>query len=424
MNWTKQENSTGTLTVTVEGEDWTKACKKAYNQIKEGLDLKGFRKGQVPDSVAKKRIPEAAIYDEAAHDVAQKALDEGIKEFNLDLVARPVLTVKEADADKCTLEFTCVVSPEVELGDWKSIKAVKDPVEVTEDEIEKEIKHLQDHFADWVLREDDEPAQIGDQVTIDFVGMKDGTPFEGGSGENYPLVLGSNTFIPGFEDQLVGIKPEEKRTIEVTFPENYTAADLAGQPATFEVTAHDIKFKELPEVNDELVARLKDDGIDTVEKYKEEAKKVILSQKEKAADDKFTNDILNQLNEMAKVDIPQVMIDGEVAHMYRDFEQQIAQAGFTADQFLKATGQDAAAIRAQMAPEAQNRVKMQLTLEALANAADIAITDEMIDEEYKMLSQIYNMPAEQIKTLIDPGQIIFNLKQQKALDLLKKDAAE
>lgn len=424
MNWTKQENAAGTLTVTVEGEAWEKACKKAYSHLKEGLQLKGFRKGQVPDAVAKKQIPEAVVYEDAAQSVAQQALDDGIKEFNLDLVARPVLTVKDANKESVTLEFACVVSPDVELGDWKSIKAQKQPVEVTEEEIETEMKHLQDHFADWVLKEDDEPAESGDQVTIDFVGMKDGTPFEGGSGENYPLVLGSNTFIPGFEDQLVGIKPEEKRTIEVTFPENYQVADLAGQPATFEVTAHDIKKKELPEVNDELIARLKQDGIETVEKYKEEAKKAILAQKEKVADDNFTNDILNQLNEMAKVDIPQVMIDGEVAHMYREFEQNIAQAGFTADQFLQATGQDAAAIKAQMAPEAESRVKMQLVLETLSNAAEIAVTDDMINDEYNMLSSMYNMPAEQIKAIIDPSQIIFNLKQQKALELLKKNAQE
>ncbi|WP_297568731.1 trigger factor [uncultured Faecalibaculum sp.] len=424
MNWTKQENSTGTLTVTLEGEPWEKACAKAFNRMKANLNLKGFRKGQVPDALARKSIPAEAVYEEAAQMLAQQALDDGVKEYKLDLVARPVLNVKEADEKSVTLEFTCTVSPEVELGDWKSIKAEKKAVEVSEEEIEKEMQHLQDHFADWVLKEDDQPAEIGDQVTIDFVGMKDGTPFEGGSGENYPLVLGSNTFIPGFEDQLVGIKPEEKRTIEVTFPENYQVPDLAGQPATFEVTAHDIKARELPEINDELIARLKRDGIETVEKYKEEARNALMAQKEKQADDEFTNDILNQLQAMTTIDLPEVMTNGEVDRMYREFEQNIAQAGFTADQFLQATGQDKDAIRAQMKPEAESRVKMQLMLEALANQADIDITEDMINDEYKMLSEMYNMPAEQIRQLIYPDQIVFTLKQQKALDLLKKNAQE
>lgn len=222
----------------------------------------------------------------------------------------------------------------------------------------------------------------------------------------------------------MGIKPEEKRTIEVTFPENYQVPDLAGQPATFEVTAHDIKARELPEINDELIARLKRDGIETVEKYKEEARNALMAQKEKQADDEFTNDILNQLQAMTTIDLPEVMTNGEVDRMYREFEQNIAQAGFTADQFLQATGQDKDAIHAQMKPEAESRVKMQLMLEALANQADIDITEDMINDEYKMLSEMYNMPAEQIRQLIYPDQIVFTLKQQKALDLLKKNAQE
>ncbi|WP_353057614.1 hypothetical protein [Faecalibaculum rodentium] len=180
----------------------------------------------------------------------------------------------------------------------------------------------------------------------------------------------------------------------------------------------------MPEINDELIVRLKRDGIETVEKYKEEAKNALLAQKEKAAEDEFTNDILNQLQAMTKIDLPEVMTEGEVDRMYREFEQNISQAGFTADQFLQATGQDKAAIRAQMKPEAENRVKMQLTLEALANQAEIDITEDMINDEYKMLSEMYHMPVEQIRQVIYPDQIVFTLKQQKALDLLKKNAQE
>jgi trigger factor len=424
MNWTKKENSTGVLTVSVDGQPWEKACGKAFNKLKANLHVKGFRPGQVPEAVAKKQIPAHAIYEQAAGEVASQALEDGIKAFGLDLVARPVLDIEKADENGCTLKFDCVVSPEVTLGDWKAIKAEEKPVEVTDEEVDQEIQKLQERYADWVLREEDQPAQEGDQVTIDFVGEKDGVPFEGGAGENYPLVLGSHTFIPGFEEQLIGIKPEEEKAIEVTFPENYQAQDLAGQPVIFKVKAHDIRFKELPAADDELVKLLKTDGLETLDQYKAQTKERLEASKKKEADQAFTNDILNQLVAGATVDIPQVMIDNEVNRLYRDFEQQVAQAGFTADQFFQATHQTEEEVRKSMEPEALNRVKLQLVLEALAEAMNIEITEDEINAEYDTLASMYGMPAEQIKTLIYPEQIIFNLKQQKALDGLKASAKE
>lgn len=424
MNWTKSEDAKGILTVTVEGEQWEKAVNKAFNQAKANLNVKGFRKGKVPASVAKTAINMEAVYERAAGEVAQSALEQGIDEFKLDLVARPVLDIKEADANGCTLEFTCVVSPTVTLPDWKAIKAVKEPVEVTEEDIENEVKQLQNRYADWVLKEEDQPAEDGDQVTIDFVGMKDGVPFDGGTGENYPLVLGSGTFIPGFEEQLIGMKPGEEKEIEVTFPENYQAADLAGQPVTFKVTAHDIKAKELPEVNDELIQRLKQDGIDTVDAYREKAKAAMESQKEKDAEEKFTNDVMQQLVDGTKVELPAEMLEEEENKMYRDFERNVQQAGFTADQYLQAMNMTKADMLKQMEPQAETNLKSQLALEALAAAMDIQVAEDEVENEYKTLSELYNMPVEQIKTLIYPEQIIFSKKQEKALDALKKSAQE
>ena len=255
--WTLKENSTGELEVTVEGEAWKKAQKKALKYAKSHMSLKGFRQGQIPDALVKKQLSSKALYDMASEEVANEALSEGIKEHNIDLVARPTLDVKEADDEKAVLVFTCTVLPEVTLGEYKGLDIKKADVEVTEEDVENEVKRVQDRYADWVVREDDDAAQLGDQVVIDFVGTKDGVAFEGGSGENYPLELGSGSFIPGFEEQLVGVKKGEEKDVEVTFPENYQAAELAGQPATFHCTVHEVKYKDLPELNDELIKKLK-----------------------------------------------------------------------------------------------------------------------------------------------------------------------
>lgn len=224
--WTLKENSTGELEVTVEGEAWKKAQKKALNYAKSHMNLKGFRQGQIPDALVKKQLSSKTLYDMASEEVANEALSEGIKEHNIDLVARPTLDVKEADDEKAVLVFTCTVLPEVTLGEYKGLDIKKADVEVTEEDVENEVKRVQDRYADWVVREDDDAAQLGDQVVIDFVGTKDGVAFEGGSGENYPLELGSGSFIPGFEEQLVGVKKGEEKDVEVTFPENYQQLNL------------------------------------------------------------------------------------------------------------------------------------------------------------------------------------------------------
>ena len=260
------------------------------------------------------------------------------------------------------------VSPEVTLGEYKGLDIHKDEVNVTDEDVEAELSKVQDRFADWVLREEGQPAEDGDQVTIDFVGKKDGEPFEGGSGENYPLELGSNTFIPGFEEQLVGVKTDDVKDVTVTFPEDYQAADLAGKEAVFTVTVHDIKYKDRPEVNDELIAQLKRDGVETVEKFKEVTKEDLTKERERAADEKFTNDLMETISDNATVEIPAVMIENEVDNLYRDFTNRMQQSGFTAEQYFAATGQTEADLKATMRPDAQRRVKGSLVLDAVIKA--------------------------------------------------------
>lgn len=417
--WTLNEHSEGVLEVVVDGEAWENAQKKAFNDFKKNVSIKGFRTGKVPEALLKKQISKEAIYDRAVEGVANEALVEAIKEHNLELVARPTLDYKDASDESVTLVINCVVSPEVTLGEYKGLDIHKDEVNVTDEDVEAELSKVQDRFADWVLREEGQPAEDGDQVTIDFVGKKDGEPFEGGSGENYPLELGSNTFIPGFEEQLVGVKTDDVKDVTVTFPEDYQAADLAGKEAVFTVTVHDIKYKDRPEVNDELIAQLKRDGVETVEKFKEVTKEDLTKERERAADEKFTNDLMETISDNATVEIPAVMIENEVDNLYRDFTNRMQQSGFTAEQYFAATGQTEADLKATMRPDAQRRVKGSLVLDAVIKAENIAISDEDVEKEYTEMSTLYNMDVEQIKKLLPAENIKDDLAQQKALELIK-----
>lgn len=417
--WTLNEHSEGVLEVVVDGEAWENAQKKAFNDFKKNVSIKGFRTGKVPEALLKKQISKEAIYDRAVEGVANEALVEAVKEHNLELVARPTLDYKDASDESVTLVINCVVSPEVTLGEYKGLDIHKDEVNVTDEDVEAELSKVQDRFADWVLREEGQPAEDGDQVTIDFVGKKGGEPFEGGSGENYPLELGSNTFIPGFEEQLVGVKTDDVKDVTVTFPEDYQAADLAGKEAVFTVTVHDIKYKDRPEVNDELIAQLKRDGVETVEKFKEVTKEDLTKERERAADEKFTNDLMETISDNATVEIPAVMIENEVDNLYRDFTNRMQQSGFTAEQYFAATGQTEADLKATMRPDAQRRVKGSLVLDAVIKAENIEISDEDVEKEYTEMSTLYNMDVEQIKKLLPAENIKDDLAQQKALELIK-----
>ena len=420
-SWTLNEKSTGELVVTVEGDAWKKAQKKAFNKVKGQINIKGFRKGQIPDALVRKQINKEYLYEMAAEDVANEALVAGIEENKIELVDRPTLTVKEADENKAVLVFNCVVSPAVILGAYKGLEVAKDVVEVTEEDIENEVKRLQDRYADWVLRDDDEAAQMGDQVTIDFVGTKDGVEFEGGTGTDYPLELGSNSFIPGFEDQLVGVKVGDVKDVNVTFPEDYNAEELAGQDAVFKVTVHDIKFKDVPEMNDELVKKAKIDGVETVEQFKENKKAELQASRERAADDKFTADVLKAAADNANVDIPDVMINSEVENIFRNFQNQMAGSGFTAEQYCQALGTTVEDLKATFRPEAETRVLNTLVLSEIAKVEELEVTDEDVEKEFQNLADTYGMDLDKVKAIVSADQIKYDVAQQKAIELIKSN---
>lgn len=423
-NWTLQEKSTGVLEVVVEGEDWKKAQKHAFNRLKRNVNIKGFRNGRVPDALVRKQIPQAAIYETAVDSIVNKVLADAVEELGLELVDRPTVDVKEVSDDKVTLVYNLTVSPEVTLGEYKGLDVKKADTEVTDEDVEEEVKRIQNRYADWVLREEDEAAQDGDQVVIDFVGFKDGVEFDGGSGEDYPLELGSNTFIPGFEEQLVGVKTGDVKDVEVTFPEDYAAADLAGQKAVFKVTVHDIKYKDLPEADDELVKKLNREGVETLEKFKEVTKEELKESKERNAEQQFTNELVEKARDNATVEIPDVMVNSQVDRQFQDFAQQMQSQGFSVTQYLEAVGQSAEQLRDSMREDAANRVKASLVLEAIAKAEGLEVTAEDIDAEFKRMADLYQMEIDQIKKYIREDDIRYDLTQQKAIDLLKTTAQE
>lgn len=417
--WTLNEHSTGELEVVVDKESWQKAQKKVLNNLKKQMNLKGFRQGHVPEALIRKQISKAGLHEFAAEEVANEALAKGFEETKIELVARPTMELKEADDEKAVLVFHCTVIPEVTLKEYKGLDIHKEEVNVTDEDVEEEVKRIQNRYADWVLREEEEAAQNGDQVVIDYAGTIDGVPFEGGSAENYPLELGSNTFIPGFEDQLVGVKTGDEKDVVVTFPEDYNAADLAGKEAVFKCTVHDIKYKELPEANDELIQKLKREGVETLEKFKETTKEDLTKRREEQAERAFEEALIAKVSEDAEVEIPEVMIENEINRLFRNFENQMSQSGFTAKQYYEATGQTEADLKNMLKPDAQHNVKTMLVLEAVVKQEGIEVTEEDINKEYENMSKTYGMDVDRIKQIVSADNIRYDLAQQKAVDLIK-----
>ena len=278
--WELKEKSTGELVATVEGEDWKQAQKKAFNKIKKNINIPGFRKGQAPAALIKKQIPAQNILMDAVEAVANDVLSDGVEEHKLVLVDRPELRIDEINEEKVILKFICAVKPEVKLGDYKGLPIKKKATRVTQKDIDAEVERLQQRYADMVVKEEGN-VESGDTAVIDFEGFKDGVAFDGGKAESYPLEIGSGAFIPGFEDQLIGMAKEETKDINVTFPEDYQVAELAGQPVVFKVTVHEIKTKVLPEANDELIKEAKIKDVETMEDYRAYVKKNLSERKDR-----------------------------------------------------------------------------------------------------------------------------------------------
>ena len=421
--WELKEKSTGELKVTIEGEAWETAKKKALNKIAKNANIPGFRKGKVPTAMIKKQFGEKAILAEAADACANEAFQTAIKEHNIVLVDRATMDIETLEADKIVYVFTCTVKPEVKLGEYKNLAVSKNVAEVTDADVDAEVAKLAEKKAELVLKEEGTVAN-GDTAVIDFEGFKDGIPFEGGKGENYPLVIGSGAFIPGFEEQVLGMRIEETKDLNVTFPENYGAAELAGQPVVFKVTVHEIKTKVLPELNDELVKGAEIEGVETVEAYREYTKNNLVNKAEAEADRNFENDILTAVCEAAEIEIPEAMIKDETDRLVNDFAQRLAQQGFSLEQFMQMTGQTEENVRAEMRLDAESKVKVTLVLEAIAKAENLEASEEDLNNEYAKLASMYGMEVENIKMYISADMLADDIKNRKALDFIKENVAK
>lgn len=421
----KLEKSMAKLTIEVSAEEFEKAMESAYHKNKGKMNIPGFRKGKAPRAMLEKMYGASIFYDDAANAVIPEAYEKAAEESGLEIVSRPEIDVVQIEKGKSFI-FTAEVAlkPEVTLGQYKGIEVPKMEVEVTEEEIDAELKKEQDNNSRMIVV-DDRAVQDKDQITLDFDGYYEGEPFEGGKGEDYPLIIGSNTFIPGFEEQLIGAEIGKETEIHVTFPEDYHAKDLAGKPVVFKCTVKDIKVKELPELDDEFAQEVSE--FDTLAEYKESIQKKLADKKEAEAKGKKEDAVIKAIIEGAEMEIPEPMIQTQIGQMVSDFAQRMQQQGISLDQYMSFTGIDMNQIREQMKPQAVERIQSRLVLEKVAELEQIEVSDEKLEVEMKMLAEGYKVDLEQFKAIVGEAgkaQMKQDMAVQEAVVLVTDAAVE
>ena len=413
--WTLQEKAQGELKVVINGQQWLDAQEKAFNKLAKNVELPGFRKGQAPKALIKKQIKEQSILME---EVATDALVKGIDEHQLQIIARPELSLDKMTAEEVTLTFKLTLEPEVKLGSYSEISIKKAEAVVTDEDVDAKLKELQERFAELTVK--DGTVENGDTAVIDFEGFKDDVAFDGGKGENHPLEIGSNSFIPGFEEQLIGMTTNEEKAINVTFPADYQAEELAGKEVVFKVKVNEIKTRVLPELSDDFAKEVDRKDVETLEQLRSSLSAELLSAKEKAVADEAENELLTKVVDGSEIDIPDIMIEDELNRTYEEFVNRLAQQGLNMDLYKQFTGQDEAALREQMRPDAHNKVKARLVLGAIAKAENLTASDEEVEAEYQTMANLYKMEVEKVKEAITANALAYDLAIRKAYDHIKK----
>jgi len=420
--WEKKEGNEGLLKVTVPAEKVDKALDQAFKKVVKQINVPGFRKGKVPRPIFEQRFGVEALYQDAVDILLPEAYGEAIEETKINPVAQPEINVTQIEKGKdFEFEATVTVEPEVKLGDYKGLEIEKQDSELTDKDLQDAIDHSLGHLADMVVKEDG-AVEEGDTVNIDFDGYVDGEQFEGGQADGYDLEIGSGSFIPGFEDQLVGVKTGEEKDVVVTFPEEYHAEELAGKEATFKTKVNEIKYKEVPELTDEIANELDSDAT-SVDESKENLRKRLSEETAQDAENVEKEEAINKATENTTIDIPQAMIDTELDRMVQEFGQRIQQQGLDLQTYFQISGQDESQLREQMKDDAEQRVKTNLTLSAIADEENIEVTDEDIDKELEKMSSQFNISVEDIKQTLGSTDIIKNdVRIQKVIDLLRDNA--
>ena len=421
----KLEHNMAKLTIEVSAEELEKALQGAYNKQKKNISIPGFRKGKVPRQMIEKMYGPEVFYDDAANQLIPEAYGKVYDEEDLEIVSQPKIDIVQIEKGKPFI-FTAEVAlkPEVTLGEYKGLKVEKISNRVTQKEIDAKLAEEQEKNARTVSVTD-RPVQDKDEVVLDFEGFVDGVAFEGGKGENYPLTIGSGSFIPGFEDQLIGANLEEEKEVRVTFPEEYHAKDLAGKDAVFKCTVHEIKVKELPELDDEFASDVSE--FETLDAFKADIKAKIKEQKIAEGKRKQEDKAVEEAVANAQMDIPDAMIDTEVRQMANDFAQRLQQQGLTMDQYFQFTGMTAEKMTEELKPQALKRIQTRLVLEAIVKAENIEIGDEKIDEEIQKMAESYKMEAEKLKEFMgenEKKQMKLDMAVQEAVTFLVENAVE
>ncbi len=416
----KIDTNTYEIEVTVTPEVFTEACKSAYMKQRKSIQLPGFRKGKATQGMVEKVYGEAAFYEEALEIVYPEAVTAAISEAELRTVDQPydleVPVMSKSEGVEMKMKVT--VYPEVKLGEYKGLSAAMLPTEASDEDVDKEIENMRDRNSRLVSVED-RAAEMGDTAEIDFEGFVDGVAFDGGKGENYPLELGSGSFIPGFEEQVAGHKIDEEFDVNVTFPEEY-AAELAGKDAVFKCKIHEIKTKEMPELDDEFVKDVSE--FDTLDELKADIKKQITEKKEAEAKTDFENQLIEQVVENMECEVPECMFDHRTDEMIQDYSYRLQMQGIDLNTYLSYLGQDMDSFKASFRSGAENQVKASIALDAIVDAEKIEATEEEIDAEIAKLAEQYQMEAEQIKNAVPADQIATDIKTRKAVELVVSSA--
>ena len=412
-NSTKTKENTYEVEVSVDAETFAKAVNKAYKKQVKNINVPGFRKGKAPKSIIEKMYGEGVFYEDAMQDCYPEALDAAAKEAELNVIAVDSLEAIDASKDGFTFKATVITYPVIDINDYKGITVNKKSTRVTKKLIDEEIEKVRDRNSRMVTIEDGEVVD-GDMVVIDFEGMKDGEPFEGGKAENYNLKIGSGNFIPGFEEQIIGHKTGEEFTISVKFPEDYQAEELKGADAEFKINLHEIKRKELPELDDEFVKDVSDK--ETLDEYKEEVKETVKKRLEEEQKKDIEDQVITKLCDSVEGEIPEQMYDNAVNEMVQEFDMRLRSQGMDFNTYMQYMGATPDTIKEMYRPDAERRVKLRLALEKIAEKEGFEITSEELDAEYNRLAEQYKMDVEEVKKAINDESLSADLKSQKAMD--------
>ena len=420
---TKLEGNVVELKVEFDSEEWKASQNKVLKRVAQNINVPGFRKGKAPVAMIKQRINMSMLLEDAMEQLLNDRYTQLLKDNGVEPVAQPEVTPDEITEKVLKVTLKIQEKPDVTLGQYKDIEVKKDEVNVTDEDIDNEIKSIQERNAEWVVKEEGE-VEEGDTAVIDYEGFMDGVAFEGGKDENHHLVIGSGQFIPGFEDQVKGMKANEEKDIVVTFPEDYQASDLAGKEATFKVVVHEIQYRTLPEIDDELAKDAGIDGVETLEDLKTNIQTRLQNQRETEAEDKYTNELYEKVIENTPIDVPAVMIDNEVNAMLEEVKRNITSQGLDFDTFTKLTGQDENAIREELHPQADSRVRFNLILEAIAKQEELTVSDEELEEEFKQIAQSYGREVDEMKKMLSgvTDSISHDIMMRKAVKVIRDNA--